>query len=486
MKKRILCFFLCMMLVLPLAAQAKVFDYTISQLIARQLDAQSSLKVTVTAGLEGDAPAFADAQVWTAVKEALSSLELKATYFKSKSRQTAGNQQITLTLNQSGEALSALTLTGKGAQWFLESDLIPEKTVALSRDMKTAYMNLTRPQEGTWPNILRTLVTVYSADEDFAAQLDDAIAPHMTSLNKWLQGYTEVKMTSAQMTQEITVSAAALRKQIKKTLNEIYEDEALLALLRKVVPAQDAAAYLEKGMLPVFMQSLDAMQLEESIHIVRTYGKDGALKKEEITFPFAKGMGIEKIILVLSDKEKTADVVFENGCRAKITANGAVKSGNGTVKGEILMVTEPEGKAFEARYTLALTAGAEQYIEENKSRERDQKFGISLLLEPKEEGAFHAQKFTADLHLMAGASNTKPARIETDVVWEDTVSGGRINLHIKANTSSALHQSEADEANAAVLDTLSRADRETYLADVSAQLVQSLTALVGRILGKAD
>ena len=57
---------------------------------------------------------------------------------------------------------------------------------------------------------------------------------------------------------------------------------------------------------------------------------------------------------------------------------------------------------------------------------------------------------------------------------------------MKANTSSALHQSEVDAANAAALDVLSRADRETYLADVSALFMQSFSALMARIDGSAD
>lgn len=481
MNKRILCFFLCMMLALPFAAQAKVFDYTIPELIARQLDAQSSLKVTVTASLEGEAPAFADQKAWAAAKEALAALELKATYFKSKSRQTAGNQQVVLTLNRSGTALSSVTLTGKGEQWFAESDLIPGKTLALTRDMKTAYLNMSRPQEGAWPDILRTLVSVYAADEAFAQKIEDALSPHMTALNKWLQGHTEVKVTSAQMTQEITLPSAALRKQIKKTLTDIYEDEALLSLLRSVIPTQDAAMYLEKGMLPVFLNALDAMQLEESIHIVRSYGKDGTLAREEIALPFVKGMGVEKIVLVHSDAERVLDLSLESGCRVKITANGKLNAGSGTVNGEMLVVTAPESKAFEANYTLSLSAGAEQYIEENKSRERDQKYEASLLLTPKEAGAFGEQKITAVLHLMAGASNTKPVRIEVDLGWEDAAAGSSIKLQAKANTSSALHQSEVDAANAAVLDTLSRADRAAYLEDISAQLVQALNALMGSL-----
>lgn len=468
---------LCLLLALPMLAQAKTFSYTIPQLIMRQLDAQSSLRVQVTAQATGDAPAFIDAQTWELIKNLLTDAKLNATYFKSKSQATSGNEQVKAEWIRGEEALASLILTGKENLWLLESDLLPGKVYSLSRDMQTAYLNFSQPEEGEWPDILRMLVLIDGAGAEFSAQLDTALSAHISALNRWLQSYTKVEMSAdaqgnVHMQQSISIPAADVKAQIKETLSGIYEDEELLALLRTILPAADAQAYLESGMLPLFSQAIDAAALTGEVVITRAYDGAGLLESESITLPFVGGTGLSEVVIRVG-AESGISVTLSSGDSYALS----VKEENGVYSGKI-SITPAQGESFAALYTLSLAVGDEQYIEENTSRERDQKIEAVLLLQPVEAGTFNAQSLTATVHLTAGASSTKPAYIEADLIWRDMVAGSALQVIAQANTSAGLRQSDVDAALSVQADTLPRADREELFADVMQQLQAAFEGFV--------
>ncbi len=472
---------LCVMLALPAAVQAKTFGYTIPELIGRQLDAQSSLRMQLTAEAAGEAPAFADAQTWKMLKALLPGLQLNGTYFKSKSQATSGNEQIKAELVKGEETLSTLILTGKDDLWLLETDLLPGKVYSLSRDPETAYLNFSQPEAGTWPDILRMFVLIEEAGAEYAQQLDQLLYAHMAEINRWLQSYTKVTMKpdaqgNVQLSQEIRIPAEEVKKQIKEMLKDLYADRELIALLRTILPAADAEAYLESGMLPLFNQVIDAAALEGEVVVNRAYDGAGLWNSESITLPFVAGTGLREV-KIEKGAQSSFSVTLSNGICYALTVN----SENDTYSGEI-SITLAQGKSFKALYTLSLSLGAEQYIEENTSRERDQKIEAVLLLQPETEGAFNAQTLSLSVHLTAGASSTKPAYIDATLGWRDMVAGSSFTLHAAGNTSAGLRQSEVDAALATQADTLPRADRAELLNDMVQQLQTALAGIVNRLL----
>lgn len=485
--KKMLILLMCLMLVLPMGAGAKTFDYTIEELIARQLQTGAvSLRVKLSAAAEGEAIAGVDAQTWETLKQALPPLQLVCTYMQSRRGATAGNCQVKGVLNQNDAALTSFALTGQGEQWFLQSELLPGKVYGLSRSLKTAFMNASAPEEGTWPNILRLFTAVNEADEEFAAQLERAMSDHMASLNRWLQSKTQVDISAdQQLTQHISIPAAEMKQQIKAFLKELYQDEALLVLLRQIVPTPDAHAYLESGMLPLFEQVIDDLALEGDIVISRVYAGDGQLKTEEITLPFAGSQLLRSLKLI--GGEKTAvEAVLADGSAYAFSIAGSGKAANGmydgAYAGEISLKPAGAEKAFEALYDLEMTKGMEQYIEENASHERDQKIDVVLTLSPKDGESFAAQTITANVHLTAGASSTKAAYADTVLTWQDQKTGGKLTVNLNMHTNTALRMEEVDEALSVQMDTLNAAGREELISDIATQLNEQFAALLSRIL----
>lgn len=488
MMKKILCMLLCVALLLPVAVQAKTFGYTITQLIGRQLTSGgTSLRVQLTAAADGQAVAGIDAQTWELLKALLPEMKITGSYFMSKSGDTKGDQQAKAGLLKGEESLGALTLTGRGANWYLESDLLPGKVYSITRDLSQAYMHMTTPEAGSWPDIMRLINAVEETDAQFKAQLDRAMNEHMASLNSWLQGYTQVEMTpgtaGVAMQQEIKVPAADMKQQMKDFLAEIYADKELLALLRTVVPDADAKAYLESGMLPLFREVIDGMELTGDVLITRAYDAAGVLTSEVITLPFGSGMPI-KLLSVSRGGTLGLRVETVDGAVFAVSATGSMQAGSGVYNGE---VTIKQGeKAFEAVYTLAISQGMEQYLEENTSRERDQKHEISLLLRPKDGKSFADQQLTLSVHLMAGASNTKPAYVDAQLLWCDLANGGTLTVNAKLNTNAGLRHSAVDEASSAQVDTADRATREELAADFAAQLKTVAETLLQKLMPVID
>lgn len=478
---------LCLMMFVGAATaeEIKVFSYTIPELIARQLTSNTSMRVNVTAETTGSAPDFADAALWQQLQQALPAMKISGTYMLRKS---SGNMQLTAQLIKGEETLSGLTVTGQGNDYLLESDLLPGLTLALPRETSALINVLSNPEEGEWPSLVRMAAAIEAAGEEYALQLEEALAPHMNALNTWLRKYTDMQMAhdatgSLRPVQTVRVPAADMKKQIKQFMRNLYADQALLALLGSVVSPVDAAAYLENGMLPLFEAAVDASALEGEVLVLRRYDAEGLLANEEITLPFVPGTGL-KTIRFTSDRQSAAnsfaaEVVFSSGFGMTVTAESDAQGA--AYKGTVTAMQSGE-TVFSARYTLQVNLGAETYDASVKGKERRQSHEAVLTVEPVQENAFHKQQLTFALDFIAGASSTNPAYCYITLNWQDLEGDSAVTLNIKNNTSAPLRLSEKDEGSAVRLENLSVQDLREWLGDTAGSIVNGLREMLSRSL----
>lgn len=475
--KKVISILLCLML-LPLgAAQAKTFSYTIPALMARQLRSNSSLRVSVTAEASGSAPAGVDAQLWEGLKAALPALSMSGTYMLQKS---SGDMQVTAQLKKGENVLSALTLLGQTTDYLLESDLLPGLLLASPRNTNALVHLLSSPNEGEWPSLGRLLSAVESAGEEFKGQLDSALEPHLNKMNAWLQGYTDIEMRTGALVQTVRVPAEALKVQTKQLLKDLYADEELLTLLRQAAAPEDAQAYLEDGMLPLFESAVDAVSFAGEMVIVRSYDALGNLSSETYDVPFASGTGIAQMQLNVThgdSKMLTAHVQLASGLGLHVTAHvqGSLISGEATL-------TSAQQTTFAARYQLAVQAGTETYDETRKNKERALTHSAVLILEPMDGQTFSAQQLSATVELLAGASSTKPGYCNITLQWRELYSDAAFTLHLKNNTGSALKLSARDAGSAVRLENLSVPDLREWLSDTAQSVKTRLNELFGQCL----
>jgi len=442
----------------------------------------SSLRISLTAEADGGAPAFVDAQLWAALKAALPALKVSGTYMLSKS---SGDMQITAQVNKGEAALSGLTILGQGADYLLKTDLLPDLLLAAPRDTNSLVQLLSTPAEGEWPSHGRLYSAIISADETFAVQLESALTPHMNQINAWLQDYTAVQMhTDAQgqlqLVQTVRIPAEALKAYTKQSLRALYADEALLTLLRQVASQEDAQAYLESGMLPLFESAVDALALSGEMLVVRGYDAAGNLTSEEFDIPFAPGMGIQHIKLTAThgkDKTLTAKATMASGLGIDLT----LVQQESMYSGEITLHSAQQ-TLFAARYTLSLMIGTEVYDEERTNKERSLTHSAVLTLEPMEGQTFPRQQLHAVVELLAGDSSTKPGYCNIMLQWKDLQGDAVFTLRAENKTSAPLRLATQDAGSAVRLENLSVQDLREWLSDTMQSVQKRVSDLFAQCL----
>ena len=142
--------FFCVLLVwalLPLTAWAEdPSAVDIAALMARQVSGNSTFRAQLTAELSEQAPAGADATLWTLLSAAVRDASLESSFIFSRAGETLGNSQTTLTLKRGEDALSTLRLAGRGDTWQLWGDGTEGKVWQLPRDtgllLRDRYLTL--------------------------------------------------------------------------------------------------------------------------------------------------------------------------------------------------------------------------------------------------------------------------------------------------------------------------------------------------------
>lgn len=476
MMKKCLCLLLCILLALPAAVQADATDKSILELIARQLDANTSYRVQLSADAQGETPFFADADTWQALKALLPQVSLNATYMRSKSVATLRDTQARLQLYSGDQKLSTLALSGRGERLYISGDMLGEDVLSIPRDSNELSMLLSA-SEDVWPALYRALFALLTADDAWHAQAEEAMAPYYTALSAWLQERTQVTLerdasgeTRTLSTAVFTVQEAA--QQAGELLRTLYADDTLLALLRQRLSDEEAALYLEPGMLPVFDAALDQVLSDRQLTLTRAFSAEGELLSEALELPFEEGGMLSAFRYTRESSMQTYEAVLSTGNVLRLSV---LSQGEGVYAGEFSF------GALAGSYLLSCIEGAEQYNAANTGKERSQQFSYSLLVQPAQGQSFPAQQLQAEVTLLAGASTDQAAWLDADLAYSVPGTDTRLSVKYHSRTASALNFATVDTDAAVALDALSQQDIADYFALNSEALLGKLFSVLGQI-----
>ncbi len=461
--KKCLCILLCVLLALPLTGLAKVSDKPILDIMQRQIEANTSYRVQLSASAAGDAPFFIGADTWAALKQLLPAVSLNATYVRSKSADTLGDTQTRLMLYRADEKLSTLTLSGRGDRQYISGDVLGEQVLSIPRDANALSMMLFPAGEAPWPSLNRALYAVATADSDWQTQLNAALAPYYSLLSAWLQQNTQMTLERDADGDMRTISTATFTVQqaaqeAEELLRALYQDETMLGLLRQRFSPEEAALYLEPGMLPVFVSALNQLSSEQVLTLTRAFTLSH--------FRLEKENGAQTIEMTL-----TTGTVLRFSLRAQ---------GTGVYAGEFSL-SSGESVALAGTYLFTAVLGEEQYNEANAGKERTQQHTFSLLVQPAQGQAFPAQLLQADITLAAGASTENAVWVDVNLSYTQPGTDTALTLNYHSRTGAPLSQAEVNTAAAVALDGLSQQELTDYIAAHSEALIGSLTAILGQI-----
>lgn len=476
--KRLLCAILCLMLLCAATAQAKTYDYTIFEVMTRQLDTNSSYRVQVTGEVRGEAPDFADADLWELLKSLLPQYSLEGTYVLSKSEKTLHDMQTRLMVKEGDTTRGTLVLSGRNDRYVLSGDLLGEENVAFARGTDAIARMALPAQEGQWPSLWRVFAAMESAGSDWQQRFETAMAPYYAMMSEWVQDHTELKVRRNAQGQLCTQSTAVftpetVRAQVINVLAQIYRDGDMMALLEEILADEEANVYLQDGMLPLYEEMLAAAGISGDVVITRSYDAEGALESETITLPFAAGSAVEKVSVSYGSTGYALSMQLGGGKTLDITMQGGGDFSR-AYAGTFAYGTEE--KKTSGSFVLTMEIGKEQYDEADAGRERKQTHTAMLFVKPDEGQAFPAQSLGVTVKLIGGDSNTNTVRCNVECVWNELGTDTEIIFNYKSRTAAALAQLEVDPDMAVQLGSVQYEEMAAYVMQTVQKIVENVSA----------
>ncbi len=506
--KRVLALMLtAVMLLAALPAAAATLDYTLEEKLERQLAAGSGFRGEIAFTATGDALASLDAATFASLKLALSVIKVPVTYIRTTGASAATVAQATLSAG--GSETPLLQLVERGDIYTLQSALLSGSAIAFEKDSGVLERALSQ-SDSEWPALLPALLRLYSADEAYKTRLETALSPYLTKLGLFVQGYTKVQVVQGDgktlTASTVVIPAAAFIAQTKQTLVDVYADDALLALLAERFTARETAAYLQPGMLPTFLATLDSLALSGDIAIKRDFDAQGTLVLSDVTFPFAEGQALRALsvrqttgedgatLTTVSGELKKQYETSQNGALFEISARSdAGDPGETLLSGEATLTREPSpdegfqvGDAqtaqapLRAGYSLYINDGAETFdsVADLCARQRE----ITLVLKPLEGDTWNALSLSCKLAMQSGSAKRAAISMTGELSLSDLQTGATLRANLTGRTAAPWTVVASEAANAARIDLMDAQSLKTYLDQLLTTLKTTLTALPATLL----
>ncbi|MBR4538406.1 MAG: hypothetical protein IKO52_06130 [Clostridia bacterium] len=439
---------LLVVLLLTAAASAIAEDYTLAEKFYQQAVKESAYRGTVTLSVSGTGTAAIDAATWTLLKSLAPRLSLSV-------------EHATTPYKDEGQATLTLTLDGKTSSKF--TYLYDEKLMAFSGTFlggDSAYYsaardwNLTELLEGllsndtAWPPVWQMILAVENASEEWKNRAQSRISVYETKLGLWMNGYAKYSTGRDGDTMysqlACTIPAQTVKAEIKQLMVDFYNDAELLTLLREVVSAREAAAYLQPSMMNALFSMLDSLQLSGDVEVVRRYDATGNALLDRVSLPFAGSSTLTALTVTCAYQDGGQNWQFagnlNNGAEFDVSClitEETIFTGSAR-----LTIPEDESSGFvvsdqAARTTVAFDynliwePGEDVYALATDRFSRDIKG--SLLIRPK-EGKLPEQSLTLEMNMSSGSSKRSATQLNGTLTWRDLDSGASISAILTSRT----------------------------------------------------
>ena len=283
------------------AESADDLSYTMSEKLTKQLNAGSGFIGTLTLNVN---PAEGrESEAYSTVKP----LQMDWTYIKVPADAQTGvpeETRLQLSLSASEYQQGSAELSLRDSALYLKSTLLDDNwyllgDTALQSMLGAAGIGDALPaasqllqtgglMSGTLSFFTNMAAYLIGAD---TAGLSETMAQFTTKIDFWLEGFRSgVQMEtledgSSVMEIEYTLPAAAVKAQLKQLLIDLMNDETLLSGLRALMPAEQAALYLDPALQPYYFYAVDGLPLEGELQIHRVLSFLGDTVELAVTMP---------------------------------------------------------------------------------------------------------------------------------------------------------------------------------------------------------
>ncbi len=429
------------------AASALAEDYTLAEKFYQQAVKESAYRGTVTLSVSGAGTAAIGAAEWAGLKSLAPRLSLSIEHATTPYKDEG---QATLTLTLDGGVSSKLTY------------LYDEQLMAFSGTMlggDTAYYsaargwNMTELLEGflsddhTWPPVWQMILAVENAPEEWKARAAGRIGVYETKLGLWMNGYAKFstgREGSVMYSQlACSIPAQAVKAEIKQLMVDFYNDAELLTLLREVVSAREAAAYLQPSMMNALFTMLDGLELNGSVEVVRRYDAAGNALLDRVSLPFGGGL-LSALTISCAYQEAGRNWQFagslNNGAEFDVSClmteetifTGSVRLVTPEEENAGFVVSDTARNTIAFDYNLNWEPGVDVYTLATDRFSRE--ISGSLLIKPR-EGNLPEQSLTLEMNMSSGSSKRSATQLNGTLTWRDLNSGASISAILTSRTA---------------------------------------------------
>ena len=146
------------------------------------------------------------------------------------------------------------------------------------------------PAPGLTNMLLPALFSLFAQSEN-SEEMEEAIAPYLTKVDLWIEGYREGavlgKTTDGISTVSVNyhIPAAAIKAQLKQLLMDVLGDDRLLPKLQETLPQEFVQEMFDPARISDYFWAVDCLPLEESLAISRTINLRGETLALHISLP---------------------------------------------------------------------------------------------------------------------------------------------------------------------------------------------------------
>ena len=431
---------------------------TIEEKFARQVQV-SAYRGAVTFTATGSGSKAIDPALWVMIRSLAPRVTLSTDHsYVNRTRQ--GQATWTLTLDEN--TLAHASLLYDSQLMGLSSTLLAGDDLYYTADRgwnAAQALEAVAQGENPWPSTVGIILAAQAAPDAWKQRLLQHLTPYETKLGVWLNSYASFETGKIEDVSYTELSCAipmrAVKTEIKQLMVDFYNDAEFLSLLREVVTPQEAAAYLQPGMMNSFFAMLDALDIEGEVEVVRRYSAQGKLLLDMMRLPFAPSSLLSSLTITLRPDEfgdcwglagetsfgvdfdvtivlgeemiytGSVDLLLppeENTDASYIVSDGPQED------------AEPERRAVSFDYNLSWDPGEEIYTLANDQHVRST--SATLLIRPRGTDDLPLQTIALNYALSTGSSVTSSTQLNGALVWSDLESDASITATLESRTVS--------------------------------------------------
>lgn len=481
--KKLTCLVLCLVLALTSTA-AFAREYTMSEKLMRQLEKGSGLKGTVILEASGEAE-------WVKLLAPISGLPMELRSIGKETGDVFYHQLFALEGETQHDLLTAYS---DGAKLLLTSGLLPGTAVTMDTagDAVGALLSGGTDKNPNWYSALANIAAIPADtwEADWAPRLE----PYYQAIELWLSGFAAAPSVmhtdkgETRMLIRYEVPVKALKKEMTTLLQQVLNDNALLALVREQLTDAQRQTYLHPDLMWYYTEVINAIPVEGSAVLEREITIVGDVVRTKLIFPMG-GVGSWHTLLLeqedgesslsLQGTEMTLQLVLK---AAKESAESA--SWQGVIRmipAETTLEKRAVSASFDVKKFIATSV-------DNDTREHViENWEITLApdlthLEENDPARsafldFEPVTAKAKIHFHSKNAQTSPTTLEADAELKLKDAALSVRVNVKSAAPWAIPSVEVGEGEDLMAMTAERrAELLGNLLAAAAPLTQRLTA----------